>query len=197
MSEYRSPVAIVVAVSLLTVAVARSDGLAAQTPRAVQVSAGLGVSFSDSGRDGDGTGGGFLIEYVDEWAAWLGGRIYAGGFISGSNTFSCGVQPCAVSSQIGVAGAKIRVLAPIPYVGPFLELGAGVSGGSIETRIGALGPLPTIDEQHSGLMLHVPVTLGLAFGARRQHDVSFKYFAHPGRDHVAGTVSVGIGFTWR
>jgi hypothetical protein len=91
------------------------------------------------------------------------------------------------------------MMIPIPIVSPFLELGAGLSAGAIQTRYGYFesGSSTTVDEAHSGLLLHVPVTLGLAFGAHRQHDVSFDYFSHPGRDHVAGMLSIGIGFAWR
>jgi hypothetical protein len=122
--------------------------------------------------------------------------LYAGGFFSSTATNSCasGVEPCSVSSQIAVAGAKIRLLVPIPYVGPFFELGGGLSAGSIETRVGGMGFSQAIDESHTGLMTHVPVSVGIAFGAKYQHDLSFDYFIHRGRHHIAGMLALGFGF---
>jgi hypothetical protein len=46
-------------------------------------------------------------------------------------------------------------------------------------------------------MVHVPVSLGLAFGSQHQHDLAFDYFVHPGRDHVPAVLSLGIGFESR
>jgi len=168
----------------------------AQEGRHFQVSGGLGISFPGYGRDGFGTGAGVSFESVERWTRWASGRLYVGGFLSSPEKNSCstGVQPCSVSSRIGVAGAKVRLLVPIPYVGPFFELGAGLSAGSIETRIGGQGGFPAIDESHSGIMFHVPSSVGIAFGAQHQHDISFDYFTHRGPYHVAGTVALGIGF---
>lgn len=169
----------------------------AQRERRFQVSGGPGVSVSENRGDGEGYGAGILIESVSRWTRWFSGRLYAGGFLSSPDRNSCstGVQPCSVSSQIAVAGAKIRMLVPIPHAGPFLELGAGLSAGSIETRLGGIGFSPTIEESHSGLMAHVPLSVGIAFGAEHQHDISIDYFIHRGREHVVGILALGMGFT--
>jgi hypothetical protein len=202
MTGFRSFGSIVVGLGLVVVAPLCSDGLLAQSAPHVQVSGGMGFSFPESGGQPYGVGGGVLLEYFAGWTKWVDGRLYGGALVSGTRQDSCGsVPPCAVSSQVGIAGAKIRMMIPIPIMSPFLELGAGVSAGAIQTRYGYFesgAPSASIvDEAHSGLMVHVPVTLGLAFGAHRQHDVSFDYFPHPGRDHVASMLSIGIGFGWR
>lgn len=178
----------------------RTSGSQAQSiPRGrrhFQVSGGPGISFSGDRRDGEGYGAGILIEAVEKWTGWFSGRLYGGGFLSSADTSSCpaGVQPCSVSSQIAVAGAKARLLFPTPYVGPFVELGVGLSAGSIETRVDAVGSSPALEESHSGLMVHFPVSVGIAFGAEYQHDISFDYFIHRGREHVVGVFALGIGF---
>jgi hypothetical protein len=178
---------------------------ASPTPRSaqeradVQVAVGLGYSFPTKGElAGGGLGGSLLVNYAFAPMNWGGGRAYAGGIVTSPDAESCstGVDPCAVSSQIAVFGAKVRLLVPIPYVGPFLEVGAGASVGAIETRLGPFGTFRPVDEDHAGVMFHIPVSVGLAFGARHQHEASFVYFAHPGRNHVAGALQLGVGFSW-
>ncbi|MCJ7629801.1 MAG: hypothetical protein MUO50_15610 [Longimicrobiales bacterium] len=45
-------------------------------------------------------------------------------------------------------------------------------------------------------MFHVPAGVGIAFGAQHQHDISFDYFIHRGREHVVGVFALGFGFAW-
>lgn len=159
----------------------------------------MGVAFSPSEQAGAGIGQAVAVEYVFAPTAWGGGRLYAGGVVTEPDAGSCstGLDPCSVSSRIAVVGAKVRFLAPVPWVGPFFEVGGGLSLGSIETRLGPFGPFAAVDETHSGLMVHVPFSLGLAIGPRHQHEISVAYYAHPSREHVAGAIRVGIGFTVR
>lgn len=172
--------------------------VSAQDKGQYQVSGGLGISFAPD-REGGGVGGSILLERSFLSESWGGARIYAGGLISEADHDTCtvGIRPCSISSQIAVTGAKLRLVVPIPYVGPFFEFGAGLSVGSIESRLGAERGLAAIDERHTGVMFHVPVSLGLSFGSRHQHDLSIDFFSHPGRSHVAGSFSLGIGFVWR
>lgn len=170
----------------------------AQEARQLQISGGPGFSLPGNGRDGDGVGAGISFEYVARWTKWTGGRLYAGGILTKADKHSCapGTETCSVFSRIGIGGAKIRLLVPIPYIGPFLEVGAGVSAGSIETRISGGGFIQPLEVDRSGLTFHIPVGVGLAFGARHEHDISFDYFYHRGHEHVAGIFAVGIGFSW-
>jgi hypothetical protein len=170
----------------------------AQEARQFQVSGGPAASITGDGRDGHGIGAGASVEYVAGWTSWACGRLYAGGILTKPDEHSCaaGTQLCSVSSKIGIAGAKIRLLAPTPYVSPFLEVGAGLSVGSIETRISGGGFIQPIELDRSGLTFHVPLSLGLAFGTRHQHDIAFRYVTHRGHQHVAGIVALGIGFSW-
>lgn len=196
--EYVRRSALVLALVLASL-VAAAPGLVAQEGHDVQISGGLAFSYAHDGRlrNGHGRGGAVSLEYIENWTRWVSGRLYGGLFLSGSNRGSCsaGVEPCSVSSQIGVAGGKGRLLIPIPYVAPFLELGAGVSAGSIETRMGGRGFRQPLDEDRSGFFFHRQGSLGLAFGARHQHDLSFDFFFHRPW-HVAATFALGIGFSW-
>jgi hypothetical protein len=169
-----------------------ADAISAQER---QIWGGLGISFPQSHRDGHGLGGSLVYEQLLVGPRWASVRAYGGAFFSRSDQASCvgNLQVCDVSSQIGVGGAKVRFLVPIPYVAPFIEVGAGLSAGSITTRIPAYGSLPEINEGEFGLLFHIPAGLGLAFGRRHQHKISLDYFSYPGQDHVTGTVSLGIG----
>lgn len=154
---HRPTVAILSTLGLGLLLILAPTQLTAQWVGDYQASGGLGVSFSPD-REGAGVGGSLIVERAVGSAVWGGGRVYAGGFFSNASPDRCpaGIDPCSVSSQIAVVGAKARLLVPIPYVGPFLELGVGLSAGSLENRIGAHGGYAALDETHSGVMVHIP-----------------------------------------
>jgi len=163
-----------------------------ESPRALSLIAGLGLAapLRQQGQDvnGKGTGGYAAAEYIFRLTHWFTPRLYAGGIFAPAESDSCGgVVPCDVSARILFTGAKARLMAPIPYVGPFIELGFGVSGGRISTRSGR-----QVDVTGEGLMYHVPFSLGLAIGARHQFDVAFEYLFHPEQKQFSGAAAVGL-----
>lgn len=170
-----------------TPAVAASD-------RAVSVSAGLGLAVPSrqNGQNVPGTGeGGFAqIEYIFRSIDWATPRLYAGGLLTAAQS-DCGpgVVPCDVSANIFFAGGKLRLMAPIPYVGPFIEAGIGASAGKLSTRSGQV-----VDLTGSGVMLHVPLAIGLALGDRHQFEVGFWYLVHPAQKLICGAAAVGLTF---
>jgi hypothetical protein len=176
-------------------ALSEPSELLAQFSQQSQISAGIGASFPSSEHNVLGVGGSVVYERRLASPHWAGVRLYAGGFFSRTDRNRCpaSVQPCSVSSQIAVGGAKLRLLAPIPYVAPYFEIGAGLSAGSIRTQVAAFGRFSAIDVDQSGVLFHLPVGLGIAFGRHHQHKLSVDYFVHPYRDHIAGTLSVGVG----
>jgi hypothetical protein len=142
-----------------------------ESPRALSLAAGLGLAapLRQNGQDveGDGRGGYAAAEYIFRLKHWFTPRLYAGGLIAPSQSnCGAGVVPCDVSATILFAGAKFRVMAPIPYVGPFIELGLGASAGRISTRSGR-----QVDVTGEGLMYHVPFALGVAIGRRHEFAV--------------------------
>ena len=160
--------------------------------RALDLSVGLGLSFptEQNGRTPDGTGrGGFAqAEYVFRTTEWFTPRLYTGLlFTSPHDDCGQGVTPCDVSAKIYFLGGKFRLMAPIPYVGPFLELGIGASIGRMRTQIG-----DTLDVASSGVMFHVPFSLGLALGRDRQFEIAFQYLAHPEQRQVTGGLAIGM-----
>lgn len=82
--------------------------LDAQSPE-LQLSGGLGYSFSGSGGKPYGVGAGLTLEYLPAGTSWISPRVYGGIVMSGTDEGSCSLSPCAVSAQIGVAGGQESV----------------------------------------------------------------------------------------
>ena len=168
--------------------------LVAQETPYLQVSAGLGYATAGARNDGQGEGVAAGLEYVNPWNLRLSGRVYVGGIYASADESSCGssVAPCAVSSRIAVIGLRLRWLPIVRRrVGPFVKAGIGLSLGEMETRLGADGSHPAIDEHRTG-GIHIPLSLGLAIGRAARHDISVDYFIHPGSEHLAGSVTANI-----
>lgn len=186
------PMRILLAVILLLAGAARAASLDSESSRALSLGAGFGFAFPErqNGQEvnGTGTGGYAQAEYIFRVASWFSPRLY-GGFVFAPPQSNCGVGvvPCDVSARILFAGGKLRLMAPIPYVGPFIELGFGGSVGRISTRSGR-----QVDVTGEGLMYHVPVALGLAIGERHQFEVAFQYLAHPEQQQVCGAAAFGL-----
>jgi hypothetical protein len=156
----------------------------AEAAHVVSVMAGVGLVAPESSVNGIGSGAIGGAEYAYQALHWVAPRSYAGVLFAGPGG-GCdrGVDPCELSAEILFAGAKGRLMAPIPYVGPFFEVGLGASAGKLSTRIGA-----DVDTTMSGVDYHVPVGLGIGFGPTHEVQVSFQYLFHPRADVVAGGV---------
>jgi hypothetical protein len=178
--------------AVLVILLGASPALADESPHFLHVSAGLGITapldeaLDDT--DADGTGGFGEVEYVYRQVEWATPRAYAGVLLTGANS-DCLLEPCDVTAKIGFLGVKGRLLAPIPYVAPFFELGLGASIGVMTTRAGGI-----VDIEHSGVMYHIPFTLGLALGPHHEFELSFQYLFHPEQRQFGGAVAIGIGF---
>jgi hypothetical protein len=162
-----------------------------ETPHVLGVTAGLGFTFpADDTIDDDAIGnGGFgEVEYIYQRLEWLTPRAYAGAVLTWP-VADCGYNPCDVSSKIGFVGVKGRLLAPIPYLAPFIELGVGASLGSLSTRVATL-----VDVEESGLMYHIPFALGLVLGKSREVELSLAYLFHPAQEQYIGALALGFTF---
>jgi hypothetical protein len=158
--------------------------------RLVGFAVGLGFTSTEAGgHEGQGSGGFLEGEYVYRPSIFFAPRVYAGGLVTFPDKDSCGVEPCKVHSQIMLLGAKARLVAPIPYVAPFIEGGIGLSLGHLRTL-----DQSDIDEEMTGLTLHVPFALGLAMGRNHDLSVSFGYLIHPFFSQFSGALTVGMAF---
>jgi hypothetical protein len=187
------------AVLLLAPALVRADdppeeSFRAPGYRALKASAGLGLAAASQqgGQTVSGSGKGFYgdVEYVVRPSSWFSPRFY-GGLVLAFPASDCGprVVPCDVSAQYLFGGAKARVMVPIPWVGPFVELGLGASLGRFSTRSGQ-----AVDRRTNGLAYHVPFAIGLALGERRQFEFSFQYLSHPAQEQFSGAIALGVQF---
>ena len=154
------------------------------------MSAGLGVSSPTQDTSGIGTGFYAAGEYVLRTASWFMPKAYAGLLLTSANTTSCdgGAAPCDVSAKIGFVGAKIRLLAPIPYVAPFIEGGVGLSFGVLTTRT------PAADNAPVNFTYHFPIVLGLALGKDPSFELALGYLVHPAAHQVDGAYSLSLSF---
>jgi hypothetical protein len=181
---------ILLAVILLLAGAAHAADADDESPRAVGLAVGLGFAVPDRrvGKDGSGPGAYAEAEYIFRLAHWFTPRLYAGLLLAPpESNCGAGVVPCDVSARIVFAGAKFRLMAPIPYVGPFIELGIGASAGRISTRSGQ-----RVDVTGEGLMYHVPVALGLALGGRHQFEIALQYLVHPEQQQICGAAALGV-----
>jgi hypothetical protein len=181
--------------SLAAVALLALAGGAAQAEpdQALGLTAGLAVAVPDSSarRSGYGAGAMLLGEYVKWPGNWFSPRGYAGAvFTSPQPSCDPGVSPCDIRANLFFLGAKFRLLLPIPYVGPFLELGVGASVGHMAARVGQ-----SLDFDTSGLFFDLPFAFGLALGAEHRFQLSFQFLFHPGESMGTGAFSIGYDFS--
>jgi hypothetical protein len=158
--------------------------------RAVNISLGLGISLPYNEEDLSGQGFYAEGEYIMTVSSWLQIRPYAG-FIY-TDTFTDDLSPAQSGFELSTSafftGGKLRVIAPIPWVSPYVEGGVGLSIGSFENRTFEY------DFKKSGIFHHYPVSIGVLLGRNRDVDVAFKYLIHPSAKQVIGAAAIGISF---
>jgi hypothetical protein len=160
------------------------------TPRSLLVSIGLGESAEADGGYGHGSGFYAAGDYVMPAESWLSLRAYAGLILTSPDTTSCnGVSPCDTSAKIVFGGVKARVMAPIPYVAPFLELGLGLAGGAIN-RQDSTGDSGTVN-----FTFQLPLGGGLALGKNNDVDLMLLYLLEPLIGHLDGAFAIGVAIT--
>jgi hypothetical protein len=180
---------------LLAAPLARSANAQEEPPVAshmLEVIGGLGFTFSNKSApdNGRGNGGFAAAEYVFRPHRAVSPRLYAGALVTFADSNSC-VTPsmCDVHANIFFAGGKLRLMAPIPWVGPFFELGFGLSVGYLRTLDGL-----TVNEESRGVAYHIPFAIGLAIGPDHQYDIAFSYLFHPDQKQYGGAFAFGLGF---
>jgi hypothetical protein len=164
----------------------------AELDHALGLDAGFAVAVpdSDARRNGGGAGVMLMAEYVKWPGNWFSPRGYAGAvFTSPTPTCDAGVSPCDIRANLFFLGAKFRLLLPIPYVGPFLELGVGASAGHMAARVGQ-----SLDIDTSGVFLDLPFAFGLALGQEHRFQLAFQFLFHPGESINTGALCIGFDF---
>jgi hypothetical protein len=165
----------------------------AEPDQALGLTAGFAVAVpdSDARRNGGGAGAMLMAEYVKWPGNWFSPRGYAGAvFTSPTPSCDAGVSPCDIRANLVFLGAKLRLLLPIPYVGPFLELGIGASAGHMAARVDQ-----SLDFDTSGVFFDLPFAFGLALGQEHRFQLSFQSLFHPGQSMGTGALSIGYDFS--
>ncbi|TRW27480.1 hypothetical protein FMM05_02235 [Flavobacterium zepuense] len=154
----------------------------------INASVGLGIVAPNDESEIDGSGFYAQAEYVWAPRTWFGVRPYAGLIIASGESDEDEIQGLSIKSNAALLGAKIRLVAPIPYVAPFIESGVGMSIGSFETHT------EYTNLKKDGVLLHIPFTVGLALGRRHKVEVKFTYYYHDAVDQFSGAAAFGLSF---
>jgi len=159
--------------------------------KSINVQIGYGLSAPNNSIDGTVDDGFFIQgELVLKVASWIEFRPYAGIILTNSKGKDLDGKPTdekAVSKAF-LLGGKARVRAPIPWVAPYLEIGIGTSIGKFET-------FTAFDKiNKSGLIYHIPISIGLELGRNNNFDLGFSYYLQPSVEQYAGAFAVGITF---
>ena len=177
---------------LLILMIVASMQVSAQLVKEKSVNVAIGLGFSYPTDAIDVSGSGFYVqgEYVNTLKKWIDIRPYAGLILTKTNSDYNDRHGTDFKSSANalLIGAKARIMAPIPWVAPYVEIGIGASFGSFET----LTPVTNIDK--SGVFLHIPWTIGLKLGPNRTYDISFSYYEHPAVKQFSAAAAIGFSF---
>ena len=159
--------------------------------RFIEGSIGFGLT-SPNEEEIDVLGRGVFIqgEYVIALKSWFGLRPYAGFVYTNTreNSTVDALRGYKANTTALLVGGKIRLAAPIPYVAPYLEVGYGASIGRFETET------RRFDIDKTGIVGHIPFTIGLAIGRDHEVEIEFTYFYQDSVEQFTGAVAIGLSF---
>ena len=159
--------------------------------KSINAQIGYGISVPYNSIDEVADDGFFAQgELVLKVASWIELRPYAGFILTNSNGKDLNDNPTneKAESKAFLLGGKARVRAPIPWVAPYVEIGIGTSIGKFET----LTAFDNIDK--SGIIYHIPFSLGLELGKDNNVDLAFTYYIQPPVEQYVGAFAVGLTF---
>jgi len=160
----------------------------AQLIKEKSIDASIGFGISAPYDDVDIYGSGFYLqgEYVLTLTKWFDIRPYAGLILTKAYDNNQNGPEYISTANAFLIGGKTRITAPIPWVAPYVELGIGASIGSFET----VTPFTNIND--SGLIMHIPFSIGLELGRKHNFDIAFTYYFHNNVEQFAGAAAFGI-----
>jgi len=159
--------------------------------KSINAQIGYGISVPYNSVDEIADDGFFAQgELVLKAASWFEFRPYAGFILTSSNGKDLNDNPTneKAESKAFLLGGKIRVRAPIPWVAPYIETGIGASIGKFET----FTAFDNIDK--SGIIYHIPFSLGLELGRNNNVDLGLTYFFQPSVEQFVGAFAIGLTF---
>lgn len=181
------PFHLFIAIVLFTLIIPNNTIAQPNVGRSIKASIGLGLSAPYD--DVDLSGSGFYAqgEYIFGISKWFGVRPYAGVIFTSPNE-NTNLPEYKVTSDAFLFGGKARIVAPIPYVAPYFEVGVGGSIGKFETYT------PFTNLKKNGFLMHIPVSLGLALGKNHSVELEFTYYYHPAVEQYSGALAFGLKF---
>ncbi len=175
---------------LLTLILVVNKSKAQSVPQSfIDAQIGYGVSVPYHSIDNVADGGFFVQgEYGVSWASWAETKAYAGFILTNSNGKDLNNNPTneLAESKAFLLGTKARVRAPVPWVAPYIELGIGASIGKFQT----FTAVTNINK--SGIIYHIPVSLGLELGPTRSIDLGLAYYFQPTVEQYVGAFALGV-----
>ena len=159
--------------------------------KSINAQIGYGISVPYNSVDEIADDGFFAQgELVLKVASWIEFRPYVGFILTSSNGKDLNDNPTdeKAETKAFLLGGKTRVRAPIPWVAPYVEIGIGTSIGKFET----LTAFDNIDK--SGIIYHIPFSIGLELGKNNNVDLGFTYYFQPSVEQFVGAFAVGITF---
>ncbi|MCG9793812.1 hypothetical protein [Flavobacterium algicola] len=156
--------------------------------RSLNLSFGYGLTFPyEEEVDIINSGVYAQAEYVLTASKWIAFRPYAGVLFTKSNgtDINGNFTPYKATTNALLLGAKARLTFPIPYIAPYVESGIGASIG----RFKSITPYSERDE--SGIIHHIPFSLGLSIGRNHNLDIAFTYYFQPLVQQIAGALAIG------
>jgi len=182
----------IVYISLLVIGIVKGQNI---EQKSINISVGLGISMHNETYENIEytlTNGFYAQgEYVIGLKKWFELRPYAG-FIttseSESNFTNKELPRYYAKTTSFFLGPKARIIAPIPYVAPYIESGYGLSIGSFETY--------DVDKniKKNGVVGHIPFSIGLMLGKNKNFDVGFTYQFQKSVNQVNGAFAIGYSF---
>ena len=166
------------------------QALTAQSAKGEFIKGNIGLGYSTSLYVDDNISDGFFVqgEYVYGLTSWFSLRPYAA-FINAINIDDEGQndnQEYGVTASAFMLGGKFRIAAPIPFISPYIEIGAGASFGRFENY--------TEDSSLSkkGFAYHFPFNFGISVGKNHGLDIGVMYFIQPGEEQLNGAATIGF-----
>ena len=159
--------------------------------KAINAQIGYGLSAPNNSADVIINEGVFAQgEIVLKVFSWVDIRPYAGFIYTSSNGKDVDNNPTDEKAETKalLLGGKTRIRAPIPWIAPYAEIGIGTSIGTFKTAT----VFDDIDK--SGIIYHIPFSIGLELGKNNNVDVGFTYYFQPSVEQFVGAIAIGITF---
>lgn len=178
------------ALSALSALLGSATARAEPRPDLLELGAGVGYTLANDSRRVEESGSGMGLwlggTYRRPLTRWFVPSVYAEAVATSRDKDGCG--GCLAETRALFVGTQARLILPVPYFSPFLELGVGVGAGRFETLT------REIDRKLTSVAFHIPLTLGVMLGRQSDVSVGLRYLVVPRAEQIAGALAVSLTF---